>query len=248
MVQRVEEYAEALSAAVRDLNQDDRRLAVALFKRLADGEPVAPARLAADTGLAGEHIEAWLQSGRVAPGVFRDGDGRVVGFWGLATPPMAHRFRAEGGKPMYAWCAIDPLLIVPVIGRSARVESSDPVTGEPIAMTVTPSGVRDVVPESAVMTFRVPTGPLTEDVIATFCDFVRNFASEETARQWIAGRGDASLVVLSVDDAAEVGRRAWRTLRNEESRRMKDELEASPAGTTSAEVDETSGAPPSGSC
>ena len=66
------------------------------------------------------------------PGVFWDEQGRVVGFWGLAIPEMDHRFHAENGKPMYAWCALDPFLIVPVIGRQARVASKDPVTGEPI--------------------------------------------------------------------------------------------------------------------
>jgi len=64
----------------------------------------------------------------------------------LAIPEMDHRFHAEGGKPIYAWCALDPFLIVPVIGRAAHVESRDAITGEPITMTVTPDGVEDLSP------------------------------------------------------------------------------------------------------
>jgi len=52
--------------------------------------------------------------------------GRVVGFWGSRDLRNGHHFRAEGGKPVHAWCALDPLLIVPVIGLRARVESKRP--------------------------------------------------------------------------------------------------------------------------
>ena len=72
---------------------------------------------------------------------------------------MAHRFHAEGGKPIYAWCALDPFLIVPAISRTARVESADPITGEPITMTVTPEGVEHVSPAFAVVSFLTPTRP-----------------------------------------------------------------------------------------
>ena len=57
---------------------------------------------------------------------------------------------------MYAWCALDPFLIVPVIRRPAHVESKDPVTGEPITMTVTPQGIKDLFPSTAVVSFIAP--------------------------------------------------------------------------------------------
>lgn len=40
-----------------------------------------------------------------------------------------------------------------VVRRSARVASKDPVTGEPITMTVTPAGVEDLFPASALVSF-----------------------------------------------------------------------------------------------
>lgn len=204
----VAELAEAMSAAVRDLTADQKRIAAELYRALADGDPVDPRTLAgrADVELANvlEALASW-------PGVFRDEQGRVIGFWGLAIPKMAHRFHADGGKPMYAWCAIDPFLVAPVIGRPARVESKDPVTGEPVTMTVTPGGVRDLSPAGAVMSFVLPEGRIGHDVIQTFCHFVLSFASAESAKRWAATHDGALL--LSMDDAFEIGRRAWRSLR-----------------------------------
>lgn len=132
------------------------------------------------------------------------------GFWGLAVPEMAHGFHAEGGKPMHAWCALDPFLVVPVIGRTARVESTDLVTGQPITMTVTPSGVEDLSPAFAVVSLLAPDKPFDHDVIQTFCHYVLNFASRESAEQWAAKRDRIGL--LPVSDAFEVGRRAWSPL------------------------------------
>jgi hypothetical protein len=146
----------------------------------------------------------------VWPGIFRDEASRVVGFGGLAIPPMDHRFQAEGGKPIYAWCALDPFLIVPVIGRTARVESKDPVTGEAIAMTVTPDGVSDL-SLASVVSFLVPDKPFDQDVIQSFYHFVHFFASRKSAERWAVGRDGIAL--LPVDDAFEVGRRAWRMFR-----------------------------------
>jgi hypothetical protein len=201
--------ADAIAAAAVPVPVDERsrRIAVSLFELLTGGDPVTPAALAAragvDEGLVVETLAGW-------PGVFRDDQGRVVGFWGLAIPEMGHRFHAEGGKPIYAWCALDPFLIVPVIRRSAQVESTDPITGETITMTVTPEGVENVSPASAFVSFLVPNKPFDQDVIQNFCHYVLNFASRESAERWASQRD--GIILLPVADAFQVGLRAWRRL------------------------------------
>lgn len=209
----VEELAGAMSAAIRDLTEEESRVAVALYRTLAEGDPVAPSAIATRAGVSEERIikilDAW-------PAVFRDDDGRVVGFGGLAIPKMGHRFQLEGSKPIHAWCAMDPFLIVPVLGRPARVESADPITGEPVTMTVTPDGVRDVSPPTAVLSFLVPQGELGHDVIQTFCHYVLNFASEESGRQWTADH--EGTLLLAPEEGFEIGRRAWRALREAAAR------------------------------
>jgi alkylmercury lyase len=204
----IQELADAIGAAVGDLSEADRAIYVALYELLTEGEPVTPAMVATRTGLDVELIERTLAT---MVGLFRDDAERVVGFGGLAIPQMDHKFQAEGGRPIYAWCALDPFLIVPVLGRSARVESRDPVTGESVTMTVTPEGLEDLSPATAVVSLLVPDGPFDDNVIQTFCNHVHNFASLESGRQWATSRSDITL--LPTNEAFEVGRRAWSFLR-----------------------------------
>lgn len=209
----VEELADAMSAALRDLTEEEGRVAVALYRTLVEGDPVTRGAIATRTGLPEERVAGILDAW---PAVFRDKEGRVIGFWGLAISKMGHRFHVEGSKPIYAWCAIDPFLIVPVLGKSARVESKDPVTGEPVTMTITPDGVRDVSPPTAVLSFLVPQGELGHDVIQTFCHYVLNFATEESGKQWTAEH--EGTLLLTPEEGFEIGRRAWRALREAATR------------------------------
>jgi hypothetical protein len=204
----VPELAEAIAAAAPGLDEKGRRVAVALYQLLADGDPATAAAVAERAGVTEQEAEASMKAW---PGVFHDDKGQVTGFWGLAISQMPHRFHAAGGKPVYAWCALDPFLVVPVIGRPAFVESADPVTGEPVTMTVTPGGVTDLSPATAVTSLLRPDGPFGSDVVESFCYHVFNFASPESAQQWAAGRND--IILLPVADAFEVGLRAWAKLR-----------------------------------
>jgi alkylmercury lyase len=204
----IQQLADSIGAAVGDLGDEQRGIYVALYGLLTEGEPVTPEMLAARTGLDVDTIGRTLAA---MSGLFRDGARRVVGFGGLAIPKMDHKFQAEGGKPIYAWCALDPFLIVPVIGRAAKVESKDPVTGEAVTMTVTPAGLEDLSPAEAVVSLLVPAGPFDDSVIQTFCNHVHNFASLESGQKWASGRFDITL--LPTDEAFEVGRRAWSFLR-----------------------------------
>jgi hypothetical protein len=202
----IEKLAEAIVAATERIDDRSRGIAVVLFDLLAQGDPVSAAQLAARTRQPEAVVRGFLQD---SPGIFRDDDGRVVGFCGLAIPEMAHRFRADGGKQIHAWCALDPFLIVPLIGRSAHVESKDPITGESITMTVTPRGIEDLLPPTAVVSFIAPRKAFDFDVIETFCNYVLNFASPESAERWASERD--GIVLLKATEAFEVGRRAWST-------------------------------------
>jgi len=202
----VQTLSEAIAAASDLLDDQGRRIATAVIDLLPQGDPVTPAQIAARALVPEEVVLATLK-GWPDGSVFWDDEGRVVGSWGLAIPEMPHKFQADGGKPIYAWCALDPFLIVPVIGRSAHVESKDPVTGEPVTMTVTPKGIKDLSPASAVVSFIAPDKPFDSDVIASFCEYVLNFASPESAERWASER--KGIILLPAAEAFEVGRRAW---------------------------------------
>ncbi len=203
---RVEAVANALRAAAPTLEPEDRGLALELYRALLGGRRVSVSELAANTGLVAEQIEATLHRW---PGVFRDREGRVVGFWGLAVTGFPHRLTSAAGQ-VRTWCALDPLLIAPLVTPEARIESTDPLNGERISLTVTPNGVRDVVPSTAVISMLVPDGNFDHDVVQRFCHYVLFFESQGTGRQWIAEHPRTFL--LTVEEAFQVAQRAWPSL------------------------------------
>lgn len=141
--------------------------------------------------------------------MFRDRKGRIVGFWGLAIRGMPHRLATETGD-ITTWCALDPLIIAPLVTDEARVESVDPVSGEPVTLTVTPDGVRDLAPDGARVSMLVPDGPFGHDVVESFCHFVHFFASQATAEHWVAEH--PGTFVLTVGEAFEVANHSWPAL------------------------------------
>src|SRR6266567_9035816 len=68
-----------------------------------------------------------------------------------ALVPTSHRFQL-GGQVLYTWCAFDTVLLPPSLHVEAQVQSTCPVTGQPITFVATPEGViRDLSPASGVM-------------------------------------------------------------------------------------------------
>jgi len=202
----VETVAEALRSAVPTLDPEEQRLALRLYRMLLAGKPVTTAELASSVRMDLSTVEAALDRW---PGVFRDRNARIVGFWGLAVRGMPHRMTTEAGD-ITTWCALDPLIIAPLVTAEARVESADPVSGEPIALTVTPDGVRNLVPEAARVSMLAPEGPFGHDVVESFCHYVHFFASETTGERWVAEHPGTFL--LTVDEAFEVATRSWPAL------------------------------------
>lgn len=194
------ELADAISGAMPPLPPEEQRFALALYRQLARGEPVPIDSLAVDVDGKPPDVDATLERW---PGVYRDGAGRVVAFWGLAIPEMPHRFRVDGRR-LYTWCAWDALFIPELIGRTAEVESQSPVSGDSVRLTVTPEQVLQVAPEGTVVSMLVPAERFDEQVIMSFCHFVHFFPSVADAEPWLGEHSETFL--LSVDEAFELGR------------------------------------------
>lgn len=173
---------------------------------LLAGRPVATADLATAVGADVHFVEGALVRW---PGVFRDRKGRIIGFWGLAIRGMPHRMTTDQGE-ITTWCALDPLIIAPLVTDEAHVESADPVSGEPIRLTVTPDGVPSLAPPEARVSMLAPDGPFGHDVVESFCHFVHFFASEKTAQSWVSDH--PGTFVLTIDEAFDVATRSWPAL------------------------------------
>jgi alkylmercury lyase len=182
------------------LISSERQLVVKLYRLLGEGEPVSLRTLADAVDLPEPRVRKILGQW---PGVYYDGDGSMIGFWGLALGEMPHRFEVDG-RTLYTWCAWDSLFIPELLGKTARVTSADPVTKEKIALVVGPDGVKAVSPAATVVSFLTPDRPFDQNVIMSFCHFVHFFASPESAEKWTTEHPGTFL--LSVDDAWALGR------------------------------------------
>ena len=195
-----ETLGRAMAGVFPAMDSDEQIIALTLYRLLAAGEPVPPARVALQAGLPVDLVNAVLKDW---PGVFLNADQCVIGFWGLSLQETAHRLELDG-KTFYGWCAWDTLFIPELLGNTAQITSACPVTGKEIRLVVSPAGIDMVNPEQVVVSFLVPEErEFQENITASFCHFVYYFADRIVAEQWSATH--PGTFVLSLADAFRVG-------------------------------------------
>ncbi len=201
---------------VRALTQDDGvlgyspeqvRLLLRVLRTLARGRPVTGSEIdaiAADLGWTPEAAHASLR-----PLTERDATDAVIGVLpGLSLGDHPHRFSVNARR-MSAWCAEDTLFLPALLGQTASIESTSPLSQDPVRLTVGPDGVRNVTPPEAVVSIPiVDPGDTTlgsvEAIWTTFCRQIHFFATREEAARWAAGRGD--IAILTLDEGYRLGR------------------------------------------
>jgi alkylmercury lyase len=198
----IQAMAAAISSAMPVMDATEQQIAIEIYRQLAEGRPVTTEAIAQAVGIPAGRVEAALNSW---PGVFRDGEGRVAGFWGLAIAKLEPEYSLQiDGKTSFAWCALDTLFIPPLMDKTVGVHATDPETGEQVSLVVDRDGVRELTPPGAVVSMVIPDGPFGYDVIESFCHQVLFFASEVSGRSWVAKHEGTTL--LTVDEAFELGR------------------------------------------
>ncbi len=196
----LDEIVATLQAADVGLEPREQRHALTLLRTLAEGAPVEVATLAERTDQGTREAAAFIDG---LPGVYRDEEDRVIGFWGLTVahmPPHAYRV---GGRDLFTWCAWDPFILTPWLGGEAEIASVDARNGEPISFRITGGEVRDLSHGDLTLSFTLPD-EWREDVIASFCHFIHFFTDEASATAWTEATPDT--FVLSLADAVALGR------------------------------------------
>lgn len=188
--------AARIVASFPALDERGRRIALATYRTLAQGEPVPDYALAAATRLEiGEVRDAMAGW----PGVYRNDRGRIVGFWGLALTDTPHRLEVEG-RTLYAWCAWDTLFLPGLLGRPARVTSRSGGHGEVLTLEVTPATAAASAPDVHVSFVDPERADVAGDrVISSFCHHILFFASGEVGRAWVAGKGEGTFLLTLAD-------------------------------------------------
>jgi alkylmercury lyase len=196
----LEDLANSLANAFPKLTPVEGRVAVELLRQfVVTGEPVFPTKIAHALDLQGSEVEeilaGWVDWGTV----HYSADHRIVAARGLGLYKSSHRFEVDG-RILYTWCALDTFYIADLLGSTARIESTCPVTNERISFVLGPDGVTNVVPANTVVSVIVPERPMTTDVRLNFCRFVHFFASEDAGARWISEQ-NGTFVLLSLKEA-----------------------------------------------
>lgn len=197
----LQQITQRLIDAFPAMSASQQALALRLYRELGKGMPVSNEQLAAASG---QDIDAVHDTLAEWPGVFRDQEGRVTGFWGLSVEEMPHRLTV-GGVTLYAWCAWDTLFLPRLLDAAAEVVSTYPVTETRLHLNISPRRVEAGRHPDMVVSFLTPAvDELTRDITTSFCHFVYFFPNRLIGEQWRADHPDTFL--LGLDEAFEVGR------------------------------------------
>ncbi len=181
------------------LQCEQEDLCLPILHQVTRGKAIEKAALAASLQVSQGDLEQRLLH---LPDTEFDQQGNILG-WGVTLVPTRHRFQIHG-QSLSTWCAFDTVLFPPSLQAGAHVQSTCPVTGQPITFVDTPEGiVKDVFPAGSVMSLIIPA-KRSECARATFCEQSLFFESEQAASIWLADHSEA--VVLSVEEAALVGK------------------------------------------
>jgi alkylmercury lyase len=198
----IEEYRAAYAAIPQEALDLDMRVTIKTMQALARGKPVSPRQLAAIWEIPLEHVRAILKRS-VARGVAQiDDQGNLVGGV-LSLVKTPHRISVDGSQ-LFAWCAYDAIYAPGVLGKTAQIESKDPITGETIRLSITPDGVSKVYPADTVVTVVGAETDLVGGPTSPRCGQMLFFGSRESAEKWTKSRPDVS--ILSVEEVFEIAR------------------------------------------
>jgi hypothetical protein len=130
--------------------------------------------------------------------------GEIVVAYPFSGTPTAHRVRLNGGREVYAMCAVDALGIPFMLDASAEIRSHDPLAGAEVNVQIQPGAGLAWRPDPAVVLWGATGngGPSA----TTCCRFVHFFSSAENARRYLAQNSEVTGEVLEVPIAAEAGK------------------------------------------
>jgi alkylmercury lyase len=170
------------------------------WRMLADtGTPVSSDALAQALDCPREQV---LETLRLYPEADYDPAGNLAGL-GLTLHQTPHQMLL-GERTFYGWCAPDVLVFPVVLGCTARIVSTCPVTGTSIQLTVTPNHIEDLSPASAAVSIVKDGGMLGQLKAAGCirqrgCDHQFFFTSQQVVAPWVSEHAD--FIVLPVEEA-----------------------------------------------
>ncbi|HET8911667.1 MAG TPA: organomercurial lyase MerB [Ktedonobacteraceae bacterium] len=171
-----------------------------LLQLLIEGQPVSVEQLSAATDRPVEEIKAELAD---LPNLEYNEQGNIVGS-GITQVQTPHHFNVNGHE-LYTWCALDTLFYPILLQQTAQVESTCPVTGKHIRLTVSPKRVEFYEPSGAVMSLVVPEAlEAWSNIRGSFCNHIYFFENRFVAQDYLAT--NTGTMILTIEEAFELGR------------------------------------------
>ncbi|MFX0151117.1 MAG: organomercurial lyase [Candidatus Hodarchaeota archaeon] len=183
------------------------RLQAITVRLLALGKPVSAEQLVKPWGIPLEGVKQILKQAEARIEV--NENGYLIGAGGLSIPPTQHFFRVNS-KTLYAWCSLDAIFLPGFLGKTAEVESTDPVNNETIQLSITPDGVASMSPDGTVLSVATPGVSCSYDRVgrgSEVCGQMHFFSSPVTAEVWLKKR--PGTLMLTVNEAYQVVHTLW---------------------------------------
>lgn len=183
------------------------RLQALTVRLLALGQPVSAKQLVEPWGLPLEEVKRILKQAEARIEV--DENDHLIGAGGLSIPPTQHYFRVNS-KTLYAWCALDAIFLPAFLGKTAEVESTDPVNNETIRLTITPDGIASMSPDDIVLSIATPGVSCSYDRVgrdSEVCGQMHFFSSPASAEVWL--KKHPGTLMLTVEEAYQVAHNLW---------------------------------------
>ncbi len=136
--------------------------------------------------------------------LYLDQAGRIAAAYPFSASATAHKVQIAGSGGAYAMCAIDALGIAAMLGTSVLINSADPITAEPIAVTVNGSA-SEWRPATAVVFVGRTADQCAGPSAAICCSYINFFASSPAAAAWARAHPEIDGGILSQARALEVG-------------------------------------------
>jgi len=168
------------------------RLEILMYRSLAEGRPVSADRLASAANVPVEIVNTLFEQGKALGGEWDD-EGRLLGNV-LTLVPTQHHFRVNDNQ-LYTWCSLDAMHLPGFLGQTAEVESTDPVSGEVIHLTIPPDGMPTYHPSGTVLSIVLKGGDRSGPQ-SPLCSQMLFFAARETAEIWIQDHPDATIMTV----------------------------------------------------
>ena len=198
----VEELSKTLISLFPKFGREEQQIDLILYRLLARGKPVSEEQVSKTLQISKEAVKNYLK--RIT-WVQRNDANEIIGFRGLTLKSTSHRLEVDT-KTLYTWCALDTLFIPQLLGKTARVESKCPVTGNKIRLIVNEGEVSQLDPTEAVVSLVTPDAvEAQENVIVSFCYFVHFFSTLRAGEVWTSKNRGKTLI--SVSDAYYVGKK-----------------------------------------